>query len=199
MSDILCVTDRSLCEGEFLTRIEQIAKAGVKGIILRDKKSDEASYKELASSVLEICKTYHVPCILHSFKNVAAELCAEGLHMPLTLLRNMTEEEKRKFSLLGASCHSVEEAVEAERLGCTYLVAGHVFETDCKAGLPGRGTEFLENVCRKVKLPVYGIGGINSKNYRKIKQTGATGCCIMSGLMRCADVRGCMEEFENEA
>ena len=37
MFDILCVTDRTLCEGEFLARIEQIARAGVKGIILRDK------------------------------------------------------------------------------------------------------------------------------------------------------------------
>lgn len=199
MSDILCVTNRNLCEGDFLQRIEQIARGGVKGIILREKDLDETAYKVLASSVLEICKKYQVPCILHSFVKVAEELCADGLHMPLPLLRKMTKEEKRMFPRLGASCHSVEEAVEAEHLGCTYLVAGHVFETDCKAGVPGRGLLFLEEVCRKVKLPVYGIGGIDSGNYRAIKRAGAKGCCIMSGLMRCADVRGYMEEFEYEA
>lgn len=199
MSDILCVTNRTLCEGDFLERIEQIAGASVKGIILRDKESEEAAYKKLAMPVLEICKRNHIPCILHSFVNVATELCADGLHMPLQLLRNMTDEEKQKFPLLGASCHSVEDAVEAERMGCTYLVAGHVFETDCKAGLPGRGLEFLEKVCQSVKLPVYGIGGINSGNYKEIRSVGAKGCCIMSGLMRCADVRSYMEEFEYEA
>ena len=50
--------------------------------------------------------------------------------------------------------------MEAERLGATYVTAGHIFTTDCKKGLPPRGLDFLKNVCDAVTIPVYGIGGI---------------------------------------
>lgn len=198
MFDILCVTNRKLCREDFLCRIEKIAKAGPRGIILREKDLSEEAYKQLAVSVCEICKKYGVLCILHSFAAVAEELGADGIHMPLPLLRNMTEQERGRFRLLGASCHSVEEAREAQRCGCTYVTAGHIFKTDCKRGLPGRGTGFLREVCESVTIPIYGIGGIGCGNYREVLQTGAKGACIMSGLMCCEDVESYMEEFRDE-
>jgi thiamine monophosphate synthase len=64
--------------------------------------------------------------------NAARELQAECLHLPLSVLNTLSKEEREKFSVLGASCHSVEDAIQAEQLGCTYLTAGHIFDTDCK-------------------------------------------------------------------
>ena len=84
---------------------------------------------------------------------------------------------------LGASCHSVEDALLAESLGCNYIVAGHIFDTDCKKGLPGRGIDFLKDVVNAVAIPVFAIGGINKENYHKIKEAGASGACLMSSLM----------------
>lgn len=72
----------------------------------------------------------------------------------------ITDEEKKKFTKIGISIHSVEEAKEAEQLGASYLTAGHIYATDCKRGLPPRGLGFLKEVCREVSIPVYGIGGI---------------------------------------
>ncbi|MFR9001159.1 MAG: thiamine phosphate synthase [Anaerobutyricum soehngenii] len=54
----------------------------------------------------------------------------------------MTPQEKSHFQIIGASCHSLEEAKEAQNLGCTYITAGHIFLTDCKKGLPREGTSF---------------------------------------------------------
>ena len=42
------------------------------------------------------------------------------------------------------------------------MTAGHVYVTDCKKGLPPRGLEFLKEVCTKVTIPVYAIGGIHA-------------------------------------
>lgn len=50
-----------------------------------------------------------------------------------------------KFKTIGTSAHSVEEAIEAQKLGATYISAGHIFATDCKKDLPPRGLEFLKN------------------------------------------------------
>ena len=56
------------------------------------------------------------------------------------------EDAKAYFEEIGVSCHSLEDALEAQQLGATYLTAGHIFETDCKKGLPGRGLDFLTSV-----------------------------------------------------
>lgn len=188
MYDILCVTNRKLCKGDFLERIEQIAMQHPAGIILREKDLSEQEYEKLAQQVLFICNKHQVPCILHNFPSAAFACEMERIHLPLSLLRKMTSKEKAYFEEIGVSCHSLEDALEAQQLGATYLTAGHIFETDCKKGLPGRGLDFLTSVCKNVSIPVYGIGGITSANIADIKSTGAKGACIMSGLMQCDDV-----------
>lgn len=136
MSDILCVTNRTLCAEDFPTRLERIAAAHPAGIIVREKDLPEAEYEEMARRALETCRTHNVPCVLHAFVPAALRLGADAIHLPLPVLRQLTNAERARFSALGASCHSVADALEAQGLGCTYIIAGHIFATDCKKG-PG--------------------------------------------------------------
>lgn len=192
MSDFICITNRKLCSNNFLDQIEMIASAHPKAIVLREKDLSEKEYEQLARQVMQICQKHGTQCILHSFSNVATTLGATAVHMPLPLLQKMTPQEKSHFQIIGASCHSLEEAKEAQNLGCTYITAGHIFLTDCKKGLPGRGLPFLEEICKTVRIPVYAIGGISSQNMESVRKTGAAGACIMSGFMRCKTVEEIM-------
>lgn len=187
MSDIICITNRKLCSEDFLVRIEKIAKASPAAIVLREKDLSPLQYGELAKSVLQICKKYNTRCIFHTFTGVSAELGVNAIHLPLPILKSLSRNERGAFLELGASCHSVEDAVLAENLGCTYITAGHIFETDCKKGVPARGIEFLREVCSSVKIPVYAIGGIDKNNYMYAINAGANGVCVMSGAMTCPD------------
>ena len=192
MSDLICITNRKLCSNNFSDQIEMIASAHPKAIVLREKDLSEKEYEQLARQVMQICQKHGPQCILHSFSNVATALGATAVHMPLPLLQKMTSQEKSHFQIIGASCHSLEEAKEAQDLGCTYITAGHIFLTDCKKGLPGRGLPFLEEICKTVRIPVYAIGGISSQNIESVRKTGAAGACIMSGFMRCKTVEEIM-------
>ena len=87
-----------------------------------------------------------------------------------------------------------DEAVLAEKMGATYVTAGHIFATDCKKGLEPRGIEFLKNAVSSVDIDVYGIGGISPENIGKIQNTGAKGACIMSGFMKCDNVKKYLDE-----
>ena len=189
MSDILCVTKRSLCKEDFLVRIEKIAKTEAAGIILREKDLSKEEYQALAEKVLTICQRQKMQCILHTYTNAARKLACNAIPLPMPILRTLSKEERDAFQILGASCQSLKEAVEAENLGCTYITAGHIYETDCKKGLPGRGIGFLKKICETVSVPVYAIGGIGAENIQEIKNAGAAGGCIMSGWMQCEDVR----------
>ena len=195
MSDILCVTSRSLCREDFLTRLERIAAAGPAGVILREKDLPPEDYRALAERALALCRARGVPCILHSFPETAEALGERAIHLPLPLLRALPPERRGAFRVLGTSCHSVEDAREAEKLGCTYITAGHVFATDCKKGLAPRGLDFLRAVCRAVDLPVWAIGGITPENFPSVRAAGARGGCVMSGLMTCADPAALPERF----
>ncbi len=153
-------------------------------IVLREKDLPEEEYVALAKEVMTICARHNTPCILHSYVSVAKRLGLTKIHLPLPLLRSLSSEDKSYFDTIGASCHSLEDAKEAERLGATYVTAGHIFNTDCKKGLPGRGIDFLKEICRGISIPVYAIGGITKENYPTVIAAGATGACIMSGFMR---------------
>ena len=92
-SKLIVVTNRQLCEGDFLTRLRQLAACRPRAVILREKDLTESQYEELAAKVLAICRQAQVPCILHSFPAVARRLGAAALHLPLPQLRGINSPQ----------------------------------------------------------------------------------------------------------
>lgn len=184
--DILAVSSRRLCGENFLARMERVAAARPAGILLREKDLPEETYEALARAVLDLCRGYGVPCILHTFLGAAERLGCRAVHLPLAALRE-NAGRLGGFKTVGVSVHSPAEAAEAEKLGAGYVVAGHIFPTDCKKGVPPRGISFLKEITRAVSVPVYAIGGITPETVGPAAQAGAGGVCVMSGFMRCGD------------
>ncbi len=180
----ICVTNRHLCPDRFLERIERIAgERRADAVILREKDLSEEEYYKLAKPVLEICRLADVECILHTYDRVAEELGCTKIHLPLHIFSMLSGERKKKFDAVGSSVHSASQLVQAENLGAAYVTAGHIFDTSCKEGIPGRGLAFLEEMVRMSSIPVYGIGGIDEGNMEKVVRAGAAGVCMMSGFM----------------
>ena len=186
---LIAVTNRHLFDeaggqSAFLARLEQVAAAHPAALILREKDMEEGDYEVLAREVQILCRRHQVPFIAHTYARVAAQLSADALHLPLPLLRRLRESGAALPAHLGTSCHSLEDVREAERLGCSYLIAGHIYATSCKPGLPPRGLAFLREVTAATELPVYAIGGITPARLREVLAAGAAGGCAMSSLMR---------------
>mgnify|MGYP004700874653 FL=1 len=182
---VICVTNRHLCEKSLARQVEIVCKFHPKAIILREKDLPEDEYIILANEVLDICTKNGVECILHFYPNVAKKLKCNAIHLPLFKLRE-NRANLSEFKIIGTSVHSVEEAIEAQNLGATYISAGHIFATDCKKGVPPRGLDFLKKVCQTATIPVYAIGGIklSDEQIKLITDCGAAGGCIMSGMMK---------------
>lgn len=183
---LICVTNRKLCKDDLLTRIAQIAKGKPYGIMLREKDLTQIEYEALAFVTSKICAEYEVPLIVNQNIKAAEKLKIPNIHLSMEYLRSNINK-LQGFSQVGASVHSIEEAKEAEKIGATYLVAGHIFSTDCKKGVPPRGLPFLKEVCESVSIPVFAIGGITRNNVGEVAGTGASGICIMSEAMTCAN------------
>ena len=183
--NVVAVTNRKLSSRPFLEQMERVCWIRPKAVILREKDLSEEDYADLASEVLALCKQYQIPCMLHTYLETARKMQHPYIHLPLFFLRENTGK-LNDFLAVGCSIHSVEEAEEAQKLGATYLTAGHIYATDCKKGLPPRGTDFLREVCSAVSIPVYAIGGIHvgTGQIQEVMDCGASGACIMSEMMR---------------
>lgn len=199
--NLLAVTNRHLSPRPFLEQIERLAQSDIAGIILREKDMSEADYEMLAREVLAICARYDKPCTLHTFVDVARRLNCPRIHLPLPRLMEYAAGDGGEsasasasgtakcgrlagFTTIGTSVHAAEEVAIAERCGATYLTGGHIYATDCKRGLPGRGLDFLRAVTEVATVPIYAIGGITRANLAQVLSAGAAGGCIMSLSMR---------------
>ena len=95
---LLAVTNRHLSVHPYPEQITRICQTHPKGLILREKDLEAESYLALAAQVLDICHKYDVPCILHTFWKEAIALGCTSIHLPLPLLRRLSEKEIFVFS-----------------------------------------------------------------------------------------------------
>jgi thiamine-phosphate diphosphorylase len=191
---LICVTSRKLCRDDFLSRLKQLAQGKPYAIMLREKDLSLTEYECLAAKVKEICDLYGVPLIINQNIATAAKLKTNNIQLSISDLR-LCKNEVSKL-IVGCSVHSVSEAKEAEKLGASYLVAGHIFPTDCKKGVPPRGLWFLKEVCASVTIPVFAIGGITRDKVKAVTQAGAKGVCVMSQAMTCTNPVNLAKSFK---
>lgn len=195
------ISNRKLCENENLEKqIEKIFSAYEKKIILknfeivsltlREKDLDKNEYLNLVEKIYSICKKHKINLILHQNYdlNLDDKYMIEGLHLSYeifkSLNKNIREGLIKKYKRIGISIHSIDEGKEVEMLGATYVVAGHIFETDCKKGLEPRGLNFIKKLSSTLTIPIFAIGGIDEKNSQSVIDSGAFSVCMMSSLMK---------------
>jgi thiamine-phosphate pyrophosphorylase len=179
---IIAISNRKLCppdEAAFLRRLEETA-AAVDAVILREKDLSAGEYLALAEKAMPLCLRRGAEFIPHAFTSAARALGCGKVLLPWDIFRK-TGVPPRLTA--GVSVHSSEEAALAVESGAAWLLAGNVFETPCKAGLPGRGADFLAEVCTKASVPVYAVGGITPENIAAVAAVGAAGACLMSAFM----------------
>ena len=195
------ISNRKLCENENLEKqIEKIFLAYEKKIILknfeivsltlREKDLNKNEYLNLVEKIYPICKKHKINLILHQNYdlNLDDRYMIKGLHLSYeifkSLNKNIREDLIKKYKRIGVSIHSLDEAKEVENLGASYVVAGHIFETDCKKGLEPRGLKFVEELSSILTIPIFTIGGIDEKNSQSVIDSGAFSVCMMSSLMK---------------
>ena len=195
------ISNRKLCENENLEKqIEKIFSAYERKIILknfdivaltlREKDLNKNEYLKLIEKIYPICQKYKINLILHQNYdlNLDEKYDIEGIHLSYSIFKSLNQNIKaeliKKYKRIGVSIHSLDEAKEVENLGASYVVAGHIFETDCKKGLKPRGLKFVEELSSILTIPIFAIGGIDEKNSLSVINSGAFSVCMMSTLMK---------------
>ena len=144
---LIAVTDAASCPRSLVEQVERIAECAYKPqqLLLRAKELTPEDYAKLAREVLPLCQKYGIELIIHTHWQIALELGIQRVHLPLPKLSQLPVAARRSL-VISSSVHSVAEAQRALAEGAQALVAGHIYSTSCKAGLPPRGLEFLKQI-----------------------------------------------------
>ncbi|MFN7018675.1 MAG: thiamine phosphate synthase [Fimbriimonadales bacterium] len=164
-------------------------EGGARIIQLRDKQATTRQLVQTGLTLRELTRRYGAMLIVNDRLDVAIAIEADGVHlgqddMPAALARRIAGEH----FIIGVSAETVEEAVQAEADGASYLGVGPMFATTTKpdAGAPV-GPERLRIIKQAVSIPVFGIGGITQENAGAVLAAGADGICVISAIMGAAD------------
>ncbi len=127
-----------------------------------------------------------IPChqiVIHDRIDVAW-MVSTGVQLAYHSLPVGIVKEKCPHLRAGVSVHSLTEAIESAQSGADYLLFGHIFETECKKGVPAKGIEELKRITMHLRLPVIAIGGIKPENVGAVLDAGAAGVAVMSGILQ---------------
>ena len=141
-------------------------------ILYRDKSTID--YQKKASLFLTESKQHNFSKILlHSDYQLAHKLKADGVHLTSSQFSDI-QKAKALGLFVVISTHTLEEALEAQKLGADLVTFSPIFATPNK-GEP-KGVEELRKVVSKLSIGVIALGGIvSSEQIEACRDSGAFG------------------------
>ncbi len=188
--DIYPVTGRAL----FGTRtdemiIAQLAAGGAKIVQLREKSMSDRSLLELARLYRSVTDKHGMILIVNDRPDIAFVSGADGVHLGRD---DLPVAEARRIlgpnAIIGASSHTVEQAVEAQGQGASYVNIGPLFKTPTKPDANAIGLGPVREVLEAVSIPVTVMGGVLEGNLGDVLSTGVRHIGMITALFGEADV-----------
>lgn len=188
---LYAITDRrALPAGVTLAQaVEATLDGGVTCLQLREKTASAGEILALARTLLPLCRARRVPLLINDRVDIALAAGADGVHLgqedlPLPEARALLGPDR----ILGATAHTVEEALRAQAEGADYLGVGAMFPTGTKTDTVPTSADTLKAICAAVSIPVVAIGGVNAQNLPTLAGTGIAGAAVVSAIFSQSDL-----------
>ncbi len=169
---------------------------GVDFFQLRDREVSDREFERflvgLASRAPEVLSRV----VVNDRLALAAAFPVAGVHLPEAGLAVAAVRARfpRGRLLIGRSVHGVDAAAAAEEDGADYVILGPVAPTGGKRPLP---PEVFRETCRRLRIPVWVVGGLGPENLDLLRGAGVSGFAAIRSfrdagrarafVARCAD------------
>ncbi len=188
---LMLITDRQLFGTEpaaserLLEAVEAALEGGVTAVQLREPELSARELYELALPLREMTKQRGAALIVNDRIDVALAAEADAAQLGWRSLEVKAARAAAGQRLkIGFSAHSLADAQRAEEEGADYLILGPIFPTPSKAGLVEVvGLWQLAKITYDVKLPIIGVGGIDSGNAVYVIDSGAKGVAVIRAIL----------------
>ena len=136
---------------------------------LRLKKTKDKKKILIGKKVKKICKKYNVKFIINDDPVLSKKLNADGCHLGQKDIKISEARKIQKNKIIGITCHnSIKLAKIAIKNKADYLAIGAFHASKTKKVIYKAKINILNSIKKISKIPIVAIGGINSKNYKKL-------------------------------
>jgi len=188
-ADLYVAITEAFCAGRTaLEVLDETLAAGVRIVQLREKDLDGRRLYELARAFRRRTAAAGALLIVNDRVDIALAAGADGVHLgqddlPVAVARRLAPE-----LIIGASTHSLEEALAAQDAAASYVNLGPIFATATKPAATPLGVEAIEFIAPRLRIPWTTMGGINASNIIQVVSRGARHPAVMSAVTAAADV-----------
>jgi thiamine-phosphate pyrophosphorylase len=167
---IYLVSPNKITNNNFYDDLNEVFKSKKISFFQLRLKSTKVKRKLLiGKKVKKICKKFNVKFLINDDPILAKKLNADGCHLGQ---KDMNINEARKIiknKIIGITCHnSIKLAKIAIDNNADYIAFGAFNDSKTKKTRYKAKINILLSIKKMTKIPVVAIGGINSKNYKKL-------------------------------
>ena len=136
---------------------------------LRLKKYSLIEKKKIGIKVKKICRRKKVKLIVNDDPILAKKIGADGCHIGQNDMNAKEAKNILKNKIVGVTCHnSIKLVKKAIKNKADYIALGAFYSSKTKKVKFKANFNVLNSVKKITKVPLVAIGGINSKNYKKL-------------------------------
>ena len=136
---------------------------------MRLKKTNMKEKILIGKKIKKICKKYNVKFLINDDPILTKKLNADGCHLGQKDMNIKKARKILKNKIIGITCHnSIKLAKIAVANNADYIAFGSFFHSKTKKVRYKAKINILNLIKKLTKTPVVVIGGINSKNYKKL-------------------------------
>jgi len=136
---------------------------------LRLKNTNMKKKIVIGKKVKKICKKYDVKFLINDDPILTKKLDADGCHLGQKDMNINKARQILKNKIIGITCHnSIKLAKIAIVNNADYIAFGAFNDSKTKKARYKAKINILLSIKKITKIPVVAIGGINSKNYKKL-------------------------------
>jgi thiamine-phosphate pyrophosphorylase len=172
------ITDRrGLDKGALPGVLRQAIDAGINLVQVRERDLGPRDLADLVRGAVSYARGTRTLITVNDRLDVAWVVGAAGVHLgshslPTARVRAVVTAE----FLIGVSCHSVQDVLDADSAGANYVLLGPIFETPSKLvyGAP-LGLSVLREAVARTTIPIYALGGVTVERAVQCLKAGAAG------------------------
>ena len=202
---VYVVTSTGLVSGRGHVEVARAAlEGGATAVQLRAPELRPEELLLLASTLAVLCRSRGTLFVVNDVLDVALKSGADGVHLGQGDDLAGARERLGPDRVLGISVDTPLQARRAEELGADYLGVT-VWSTSTKPEAVPGGLGGMREIIAGTRLPVVGIGGVDSSNARQVLEAGVAGVAVVSAVGAAPDpvtaTRGlvaAIEAFERE-
>lgn len=196
--DLYPVTCRKLSRGRSdLEVLDALIEGGARAAQLREKDLSDREFFQLAREFRRRTARAGLTLIINDRLDVCQAVEADGVHLgqddfPVPEARRLLGPRM----IIGASTHSLEQALRAVEDGADYINVGPIFATQTKQHSgPPVGLDLFRQVSRRVNIPITVMGGINLDNLDEVLRAGARRIAVVSAVTSADDIAETVRQF----